>query len=164
MILIRLLLRFVLVPFGACFASVVAAVVVSFAHWSKFSAMITHDINAPENLVFAVLIVGPAIAVIMAVGAFAMLMPAVLGVMISEAFAIRSWIYHAANGALASWIGWLTMQEFLKQYEFYDEPTAVIGAGIAAGFAYWAIAGWSAGFWKPVFAAPRSVSTTTAPA
>mgnify|MGYP003331703740 CR=1 FL=1 len=30
----------------------------------------------------------------------------------------------------------------------------VIGAGIAAGFAYWAVAGWSAGFWKPVFAPP----------
>jgi hypothetical protein len=155
MILIRLILRFVLVPLGACFASVVAAVVVSFAHWNKFSAMVTHDINAPENLVFAVLYNGPFVAVIMAVGAFAMLMPAALGVMISEAFAIRSWMFHAANGALASWIGWLTMQESLRQYEFYDEPTIVVGAGIAAGFTYWAIAGWSAGFWKPVFSPPQ---------
>jgi len=24
-------------------------------------------------------------------------------------------------------------------------------AGLAGGFAYWAVAGWSAGFWKPVF-------------
>ena len=164
MILIRLLLRFVLVPLGACFASLAAAVVVSFAHWNKFSAMVAHDPQAPENLVLAVLFIGPAVAVIMAVGAFAMLMPAALGVAISEAFAIRSWIYHVANGALASWIGWLTMQEFLKQYEFYDEPTIVLGAGIAAGFAYWIVAGWSAGFWKPVFASPQSLPPTAAPA
>ena len=30
-------------------------------------------------------------------------------------------------------------------------PMAVIAAGLAAGFAYWLVAGWSAGFWKPVF-------------
>jgi hypothetical protein len=27
----------------------------------------------------------------------------------------------------------------------------VIAAGLAGGLAYWAIAGFSAGFWKPVF-------------
>ena len=32
-----------------------------------------------------------------------------------------------------------------------NEATFVFGAGLAGGFAYWAIAGWSAGFWKPVF-------------
>ena len=37
-----------------------------------------------------------------------------------------------------------------------NETTFVFGAGLAGGFAYWAIAGWSAGFWKPVFARPRS--------
>ena len=163
MFLIRLLLRFVLVPLGACFASVVAATVASFAHWEKFSAMVTREPQAPENLVLAVLFIGPAVAVIMATGAFAMMMPAALGIMISEAFAIRSWIYHAANGALASWIGWLTMQDFLKRYEFYDDPTITIGAGIAGGFAYWIVAGWSAGFWKPVFAPPPS-PPTVAPA
>ena len=29
-------------------------------------------------------------------------------------------------------------------------------AGLAAGFAYWAIAGWNAGFWKPVFRRPEA--------
>jgi len=32
-----------------------------------------------------------------------------------------------------------------------NEPLPVIAAGLAGGLAYWAIAGWSAGFWKPVF-------------
>jgi hypothetical protein len=169
MFLIRLLLRFVLVPFGACLASLVAATVVCFAHWDRFSAMVARDPQAPENIVLAVLFIGPAVAVIMAVGAFAMLMPAALGIMIAEVFAFRSWIYHVANGAFASWIGVLTMQEFLKRYEFYSEPTIVLGAGICAGFAYWIVAGWNAGFWKPVFAsrpaspppsAPPTVATT----
>ena len=33
-----------------------------------------------------------------------------------------------------------------------NETTFIFGAGLAGGFAYWAVAGWSAGFWKPVFA------------
>ena len=32
---------------------------------------------------------------------------------------------------------------------FFEE--AITAAGLAGGFAYWLIAGWSAGFWKPVF-------------
>jgi hypothetical protein len=164
MIVIRFLLRFILVPLGACFAAMVAAVVATFAHWSKFTATIANDPTAPDNLVLAILYLAPAVAVIMAVGSFAMLMPAAIGIAISEAFAIRSWIYHVANGALASWVGWLTMTEILKQYEFYDNPTITVGSGIAAGFAYWIVAGWSAGFWKPVFAPPPSSPPSIAPA
>jgi hypothetical protein len=95
----------------------------------------------------------------MSFGAFAMLMPAAIGVAISEVFAIRSILFHAANGALASWLGWIVMSEFLKDFEFFKEPTISIGAGIAAGLTYWAIAGWSAGFWKPVFSQPRQPQT-----
>ena len=42
-------------------------------------------------------------------------------------------------------------------YTGNHKPNAFVlerGAGIAAGFAYWAVAGWSAGFWRPVF--PRN--------
>ena len=31
----------------------------------------------------------------------------------------------------------------------------MIAAGLLGGLAYWAIAGWSAGFWKPVFRGPQ---------
>ena len=37
----------------------------------------------------------------------------------------------------------------------------MIAAGIAGGFAYWAVAGFSAGFYKPIF---RQQSTATVPA
>jgi hypothetical protein len=152
MIILRFILRFVLVPFGGIVAAVVAAVVACVAHWTQFTKIVANDPNAPENIVLAVLTIGPAFVAIMSVGAFAMLMPASVGALISEIFAIRSWMFHTLNGALASWLGWLAMDSFLKQYDFYSNPMLVVGAGIAAGFAYWAVAGWSAGFWKPVFA------------
>jgi hypothetical protein len=99
----------------------------------------------------AVMFAGPAIALIIAVPAMAMMLPAAIGILISEALAIRSWIFHAANGAISAWIGQVTMVEMHAPYDFYNAPLIVIGAGIAAGFVYWAVAGWSAGFWKPVF-------------
>jgi hypothetical protein len=47
------------------------------------------------------------------------------------------------------------MADVRKEYGFVGDPIVMVGAGIAAGFVYWAIAGWSAGFWKPVFAPPE---------
>ena len=32
-----------------------------------------------------------------------------------------------------------------------EQPLVVVAAGIAGGFAYWAVAGFSAGFYKPIF-------------
>ena len=81
-----------------------------------------------------------------------MLLPATLGALIAEAFAIRSWMYHVANGGLSAWVSLVSIGGFDKTYDLSDEPLIAVGAGIAAGFAYWLVAGWSAGFWKPVFA------------
>ena len=159
MILIRLLLRFLLVPVAGFFAAMAATFVVCFAHWTQFLKLVANDPHAPENIFLAVFFIGPMLLLIMSLGALAMLMPAAIGVAISEVFAIRSILFHAANGALASWIGWIVMSEFLKGFEFFKEPTISIGAGIAAGLTYWAIAGWSAGFWKPVFSLPPQPQT-----
>jgi hypothetical protein len=90
----------------------------------------------------------------LAVGSGVMLLPATLGAMIAEAFAIRSWMYHAANGGLSAAVSLVSIGAFDKTYDLSDEPLIAIGAGIVAGFAYWAVAGWSAGFWKPVFKPP----------
>ena len=49
------------------------------------------------------------------------------------------------------------LEDVRKPYEIFNEPLIVAGAGIAAGFAYWAIAGWSAGFWKPMFEQPQGL-------
>ncbi len=158
MIVVRFLLRFLIVPLGATAATFVAIAVVCLAQWNRFSKLVVSDPSTADGVVLAVLIAGAALTAVLSIAALAMLLPATLGVLISEAFAIRSWMFHAANGGLASWVGWVTMEEFRRQYEFFDQPLVVVGAGIAAGFAYWAVAGWNAGFWKPVFAAQPPAS------
>ena len=71
--------------------------------------------------------------------------------LISEGFAIRSWMFHALNGAVTAWIGWSLFGYVDDTHVSINDPLAVTAAGLAGGFAYWLIAGWSAGFWKPVF-------------
>ena len=94
-----------------------------------------------------------------------MWLPAAIGVLISEAFAIRSWIFHALNGAASAWIGWQMFGAFDKTELPLNEPQYVIAAGLAGGFAYWAVAGWNAGFWKPIYPqlAPTAVAAELDP-
>ncbi len=89
----------------------------------------------------------------------AMMMPAALGALIAEAFAIRSWVFHVANGGLFC-LDWPqnTMVEMNQPYNFLQRADhrdrsrhrgglRLLGGGRS----------WNAGFWKPVFA-PRPVS------
>ena len=48
----------------------------------------------------------------------------------------------------------LAATALLPQVKPRTRRIIVAGAGIVAGFAYWSIAGWSAGFWKPMFDDP----------
>ena len=86
-----------------------------------------------------------------------MWLPGAIGILISEAFAIRSWIFHALNGAIAAWLGWQMLAPIDESGVPLNETSFVFGAGLAGGFAYWAVAGWSAGFWKPLFPPPGNV-------
>jgi hypothetical protein len=146
----RFLMRFLAVPLGGAVAICVAALVVIAAHWNRFATLATIDASG-EDVAVALFVAGPWIAMVVAVSATAMLLPAALGALIAEVFAIRTWVYHAANGALSAWIGFNTMVQANEPYDFFGEPLIAVGAGIAGGFAYWLVAGWSAGFWKPVF-------------
>jgi hypothetical protein len=162
MILGRLLMRFLVVPLGASVAILAFVLFVIAAHWNRFAALVAAESNADEAFIVALFFVGSWIFVVSALSAAGMLFPAALGALIAEAFAIRSWIFHVLNGALSAWIGWTIVTPMRKPYEFYGEPLVVVGAGIAAGFAYWAVAGWSAGFWKPVFAHPDATPAARA--
>lgn len=148
-VIFRLLLRFILVPLGYLAAVIAGACVILFGSW-HFAEVITS--NHPDAFaygVFGFVIAGPILFVmILAV----MWLPASVGILISEAFAIRSWIFHALNGAVSAWAGWQLFSAFDTSDVPLNEPQYVIAAGLAGGFAYWAVAGWSAGFWKPVFA------------
>lgn len=161
MIVFRFLLRFFLVPLAATTAICVAMLFVIVANWNRFVAVAESNPAPPDNPMVLLLLIAPAL--VMSAAAIAMLAPAALGALIAEAFAIRSWIYHVANGGLSMWFGWIAMEEMRKPYVIFDQAPIVVGAGIAAGFAYWAIAGWNAGFWKPVLDAPDTAGSVRRP-
>ena len=73
---------------------------------------------------------GPWIALVIMMSAAAMLLPAALGVLIAETFAIRSWVFHVANGGLSAWFG-LTMGDVSRPYNLYEDPLIAVGAGTA---------------------------------
>ena len=153
----RFILRLLVVPFGALAALCVAEMVVIFINWHNFIELLTKAQRSSEDAAVALMFVAPLVFLQLAWAAFSMMLPAVVGVAIAEGLAIRSWIYHAANGAISAWIGW-SLIDLRSDGHFFDQPTIVLAAGLAAGFAYWLIAGWSSGFWKPAFEAAGPVT------
>jgi hypothetical protein len=146
----RFLLRLLLVPLGAVVAMTIAMLVMLFAHWSEVRNLAHAPPDTQETWLLALVIAGPMLAFLLSLSAALSLVTAAIGVLISETFAIRSWIFHAANGGLAAWIGWSLTQDIRDEYRVLTEPKILIAAGLAGGLAYWLVAGWTAGFWKPI--------------
>jgi len=142
----RLLLRVVLVPLGYFVAVIVGTLVIVFGSWKLGVAA-----SDPDHQPFAVFGFVFAAPVLLVMLLSMMWLPAAIGILISETFAIRSWIFHAGNGAASAWIGWSLFGYIDESRIPLNEPLPVVAAGLAGGLAYWAIAGWSAGFWKPMF-------------
>jgi hypothetical protein len=142
----RLLLRFILIPLGYLVAVLAGSLVILFGSWKLGQPAPTPEGEA--YMFFGWMFAAP-VLVVMLLGT--MWLPAAIGVLVSEAFAIRSWIFHTANGAVSAWIWWSMLDYVDDSGVSLNEPLAVVAAGLAGGLAYWAIAGSSAGFWKPVF-------------
>ena len=153
----RLLLRFVLVPLGYFVAVVVATLVIVFGSW-RLGEAAAH----PDTQVFAVFGFVFAAPVLLVMLLSLMWLPAAIGILISETFAIRSFLFHAGSGAVSALIGWSLFGYIDETRIPLNEPLAVIAAGLAGGLAYWAIAGFSAGFWKPVFRRPAGAALPAA--
>jgi hypothetical protein len=141
----RLLLRFLLVPLGYVVAVIVGTLVIVLGSWKLGQA--GADPDAQAFAMFGFVFAAPVLLVMLL---SVMWLPAAIGILCSEAFALRSWMFHAGNGAVSAWIGWNLFGYIDEARIPLNEPLPVIAAGLAGGFAYWAIAGWSAGFWKPV--------------
>jgi hypothetical protein len=146
----RLLLRLVLVPLGAAMAFAAAGALIAIAQWNAFHAVLAADPQAQQDYFFALMVAGPLLASLMSTWAHYTFTPALAGVLIAETFAIRSWMFHVGNGALSALLGWTLTRDLRDEHHFFANPTILVAAGIAAGFAYWLTAGWTAGFWKPV--------------
>jgi hypothetical protein len=152
----RLILRFLLVPLGYFAAVLVGALVILFGSWHLGQIAVTSDPDAPAVAVFGFVFAAPVLVVILL---SVMWLPGAIGILLSEGLAIRSWMFHAGNGALSAWIGWNLFGFIDDSRVPLNRPLAVIAAGLAGGLAYWAVAGWSAGFWKPVFRPPAALAS-----
>jgi hypothetical protein len=150
--LVRFIMRLLLVPLGGAVAITVATMVEIAAHWSELVALANANPDAQAWWLIAVIFAGPLLAFLLSFTVLLTAVPAAVGALIAEAFAIRSWIYHAANGGVSAWIGWTLMRDIQEQYRFLTEPKIMVAGGLAGGLAYWLVAGWTAGFWKPIFA------------
>jgi len=157
-VLIRFLMRFILVPLGAAVALTAAMAFIVIAHRNALLTLLDADPQAQQDYFIALAFGGPLLALLLSIWAFYVLVPAAIGVLISEAFAIRSWIFHAANGALSAWLGWALTQDIRDEYRFLAEPRILVAAGLVAGLAHWLVAGWTAGFWKPI-RSPRRLAS-----
>jgi hypothetical protein len=159
-ILLRLLLRIILIPLGYLAAVLAGALVIVFGAWRLGEVAMSADPDTAVYALFGFAIAGPILfATLLAV----MWLPASIGILLAEAFAIRSWIYHAANGAISAWLGWNLFGFIDDSPVPLHQPLHVVAAGLAGGFAYWAVAGWSAGFWKPVFRREPTMTTAVTP-
>jgi hypothetical protein len=152
----RLLLRLLLVPLGAAFAVCISVLVLIIAHWGAFLVALNAQPDISEDQVFALVAAGPFLLFLLVRSGVLILLPAIVGIAIAEVFAIRSWIYHAGNGALSAWIGWSVTPQLDDTYRLYGDPKFIVAAGLAAGLAYWLVAGWTSGFWKPTARAATS--------
>ena len=160
---LRLLLRFIIVPLGYLAAVTVGACVIVFGSWKTGSMMLSENPDAATAGFFAALVAGPVMFVVLA---SSMWLPGSVGILISEAFAIRSWIFHALNGAISGWVGWQLFSA-IDQVRHVDERAEVHfrrracgrlcllgGGGLERGFLE---AGVPAAAWAPPPATIRSI-------
>ena len=161
----RLLLRFLVVPLGALAAITVAVLVVIVGEWQVILAEIAAQPQTQEANFIALMMLSPWIMLVLSGATMMILTPGAVGILIAEAFAIRAWWFHIANGIVSAWVGWtLLVDKPGEQYKLFTDPKIVIAAGFGAGLAYWLVAGWSAGFMKPVFTRREPVLSTPPPA
>jgi hypothetical protein len=151
MVIVRFLLRFLMIPLGIAAAAIAVTVVLAAMSWSGLVARLGVD-SDPDGDAVVMLFTGAAVFFALGTAALAMTLPALLAVALAEIVAIRSWLYYCAAGGLAAWLGWWSMDGARKDNPLFNEPTLIAAAGIAGGLAYWLVAGWNAGFWRPVFA------------
>ncbi len=146
----RLILRFLVVPAGALVAVCVGVIVIIVGEWNAFRAALEASPNVAPETVAAMFFMAPWVIMVLVGSAMLMLAPGVIGILVAEFFAIRSWIFHVGNGIVSAWVGASLISGPDSSGPFFSNSKLVVIAGLFAGLAYWLIAGWSAGFFKPV--------------
>ncbi|MCK0197525.1 hypothetical protein MWN34_11425 [Ancylobacter sp. 6x-1] len=145
--LLRLLLRFLVVPFGIMVGMGVTMAIVALGYFDVMRAVprivATAEpfafVHAASN-VFVVLS-----ALIMFIWALA-----IIPILCAEVFAIRSLLYHVMNVGICGWLAGQMLQPFGRSPADPNAGLYTVAAGFCGGLVYWIIGGWSAGYWKPI--------------
>jgi hypothetical protein len=144
--------RLLVIFFGFLAACLVAGMIVVFAVlFPELSDLDSGEID--QNAINVVLGVG-----FIFISGFALL-PAMLVVLITEAFYIRGLLTYALGGAVVGLACYLGLIPFDPATMHFDgiirrHLEIMTGAGIAGGVIYWAIAGRNAGAWRGPRRAP----------
>jgi hypothetical protein len=145
--------RLFVIFFGFLAACLVAGTIVVLAVlFPELSDLDTGEID--QNAVNVVLGFG-----FIFISGFALL-PAMLVVLITEAFYIRSMLAYALGGAVVGLACYLGLIPFDPATMHFDgiirrHLEIMTGAGIVAGLVYWMIAGRNAGAWRAPHRAPN---------
>src|SRR5262252_10859871 len=99
----HLLVRLLLVPLGCVLAGCTAALVAFLANWKVFLSVIGGEAVTSGDVV--AVLVGLAMLLVGSAATFPMLLPAVIGVTISEVLTLRSVVFHTLNGVVSIWVG-----------------------------------------------------------
>src|SRR5262245_20536562 len=101
--LIRLLMRFILVPLGYLAAAIAATSVVLIGWWRVSQPIVSAQPDRSVAELVGLFIATPILFMLVLTS---FLLTAAIGILISEAFAIRAWIFHVLNGVVSIWVGW----------------------------------------------------------
>ena len=147
---LRFLLRLLVVPLGYLAGMAATMLLVLVGYWDLRNMFAGLD----EVELFAILDVLMAATMTLTTLVLTMWAVASVGILCAEVFGIRSWLYHVGNGAISAWIAGQMFAPYARSPAPGDADLYVLVAGLAGGLAYWLVAGWNAGFWKPAAATP----------
>jgi len=137
------LLRVLLVPLGYAAGLVAGLIVLAAGAWRWGGELLTRGNEEAVVSVVGALMAAP---FALAVGAFAVTVAALVGILLAEAFTLRSWLYHALVGAVAALVGrWFLLAPQATAGPGPVRPELVVAAGLAGGLVYWLIAGRTSG-------------------
>ena len=143
------LLRFAVILAGYAAAALAGAAFIELLVVSRLDPAVENGVEAYRGAIYAI----PLIALIVGYVAF---LPAVLVIVAAELLGRRDWLFHTLGGGMVA-IASLAIHFGLAGAESASResgPTlSLIAAGMASGFAYWLIAGRSAGAWRTRLAA-----------
>lgn len=146
----RLLTRLTLISIGLALAVLSGSVVAAYGLLLAPRPAVSHQWIADAGLALAAR--NPPFMIVVAAGLAQVLTIwklALAGIIASEVFEIRSWVFQAANGAVCAVLASQLHGLGLTDGVAFISPDNMLTAGLVGGIAYWAVAGFNAGFREP---------------